>query len=73
MRTKLGLAGMGIVFGCLLIAACGEQHPTGLLVDAEQHYSVEKLPDADGHGGGEATTQSDTTTQRGVGGFGSGN
>lgn len=73
MRTRTGLAGIGIVFGCLLVAACGNEHPTGMRVDAEQNYSVEKLPDAEGYGGGDATTQSDTTTQRGIGGFGSGN
>lgn len=74
MRTRTGLAGIGIVFGCLWVAACGSEHPTGLRVDSEPHYSVEELPDAEGYGGsGEATTQSDTSTQRGIGGFGSGN
>lgn len=73
MHTRTGRAGFGILFGCLLVAACGNQHPTGMLVDAEQNYSVEVLPDGEEYGGGEATTQSDTTTQRGIGGFGSGN
>jgi hypothetical protein len=72
MRTRTGLAGIGIVLGCLFVAACGSEHPAGVRVDADQHYSVEELPDAEGYGG-EATTQSDTTTQRGIGGFGSGN
>lgn len=73
MRTRTGPAGIGIVFGCLLAAACGNEHPAGVRVNAEQHYSVEELPDVEGYVGGEATTQSDTTTQRGIGGFGSGN
>lgn len=74
MRTRSGLAGIGIVFGCLWVAACGSEHPTGVRVDAEQRYSAERLPDAEGYGGSvETTTQSDTTTQRGIGGFGSGN
>lgn len=74
MRTRTGLGGIGIVFGCcLLFAACGNEYPTGLRVGAEPPYSAEILPDAEGTSGSEATTQSDTTTQRGIGGFGSGN
>jgi hypothetical protein len=78
MRLGTGLAGIAVVFGCLGIAACGTD-PTGARTAADHNYSVGALPPGEGDGGnggdtgGETTTQSDTTTQRGIGGFGSGN
>jgi hypothetical protein len=74
MRIGTGLAGIGIVVGLLAVAACANDDPTGVRVGAELNYLVEELPAAEGDGGGEAGTQSDTITQKGgVGGFGSGN
>lgn len=78
MRLRTGLAGIGVVFGCLGIAAC-RTDPTGARTDADHDYSVGALPPSEGYlgnggdAGAETTTQSDTTTQRGIGGFGSGN
>jgi hypothetical protein len=78
MRLRTGLAGMAIVFGCLWGGAwASDDDPTGVRVGTERNYSVEELPEGAGDfgegGSGEASTQSDTTTQRGIGGFGSGN
>ena len=66
MRMRTGLAGIGIVLGCVSAAACSRSDPTAVRVGAE-HYSVEKRPDV------LNTPPTDTITQRGVGGFGSGN
>jgi hypothetical protein len=73
MRTRTGLAGIGIVFGCVWVAACGNEQPTGLHVGSEPYYSVEELPGAEGDSGTEGTTTASDTTARGIGGFGSGN
>lgn len=77
MRLRTGLAVIGVVFGCLGLAACGTD-PTGARTDAGHNYSVGALSPGEsdrgngGDAGSETTTQSDTTT-RGIGGFGSGN
>jgi hypothetical protein len=66
MRMRTGLAGIGIVLGCVSVAACSQNDPTAVRVGAERNYSDERRPDA-------STPPTDSTTQRGVGGFGSGN
>ncbi len=77
MRTRIGVAGIAVVVGCLGLGACNTE-PTGVHTEPDHNYSVGQLPAGEGYvgngseGGGEATTQSDTT-QRGIGGFGSGN
>jgi hypothetical protein len=83
MRMRTGLAGTGLVFACLLAAACGSEPPTGVSARIERSSAVlpnggattQSDPAAGGIGGfgsGNVTAQSDTTT-RGIGGFGSGN
>lgn len=74
MRMRTGLAGIGLAFGCLAAAGCGNEHPTGADAGAKRH-ALQVLPEeyVQNGGHGEAATQSDTTSQRGIGGFGSGN
>jgi len=72
MRMKIGLAGIGMMFGCLT-AACGNGGPTGVRVGAERRAGAVRSEGYFHNGGNDGiTTQSDTTT-RGIGGFGSGN